>query len=195
MAFVVPLAAWLARRFELSRGAGAEGNLLAMEGLRGVAVTLVSGVHFATLAQTWIGTAWERNLPGVMHTVGHAGVDLFFVLSGFLIYGHLPGEIAVLSGRAPSRCAALRFRPLRWLGNMSYSCYLLHGLALHVFFLAVGDRLLSTHGFPGAVVILLVPAFIWTLIPAAALFLAVERPLSLATKSRRTSTATARVSS
>ena len=349
-----------------------------MEGLRGVAVTLVFGVHFATLAQPWIGTAWEKGLLGVMHTVGHAGVDLFFVLSGFLIYGHLlrrkqrfgaylwrrvqriypvflavfalylflswqmpgrsklpsdgslwlyllanlallPGlfpieplitvawslsyemffylamplamaavhlrdrsrevrtlglamsliaafvafgvvggpvrltmflfgallaEIlpmtkglgsavgalaglaglavmvvpvsgphglswkyaslgvcifvlchAALSVRAPLLSAALCFWPLRWLGNMSYSYYLLHGLALHVFFLAVGDRLLSTHGFPGAVVILLVPAFIWTLIPAAALFLAVERPLSLATKPRRTSTATARVSS
>jgi len=51
-----------------------------MDGLRGIAVTLVFFVHYASLAQ---GT------PGIgkaLAQAGHHGVELFFVLSGYLIY-------------------------------------------------------------------------------------------------------------
>jgi hypothetical protein len=90
---------------------------------------------------------------------------------------------AALSGRAPALVAVLCFRPLRWLGNMSYSYYLMHGLALHAFFLVV-ERILAPDALPGIVTLLLVPAFLWTLCPSAMLFLAVERPLSLASPKR-----------
>lgn len=51
-----------------------------MDGLRGIAVTLVFFVHYAALAQ---GT------PGIgkaLAQAGHHGVELFFILSGYLIY-------------------------------------------------------------------------------------------------------------
>ncbi len=57
-----------------------------MEGLRGIAVFLVFLVHYSGLIEPWIG----GNTLGVLNFVremGHLGVDLFFVLSGYLIYG------------------------------------------------------------------------------------------------------------
>ena len=80
---------WLQTRFELARG-GDAANLRPMEGLRGLAVLLVFFVHFASLSQPWhqyqgmAGALMQR-----LHQVGNAGVDLFFVLSGYLIYGGL----------------------------------------------------------------------------------------------------------
>jgi len=80
---------WLTQRFELSRG-GSASNVRPMEGLRGFAVFLVFLVHFATLVRPWISES-----PGFLlfetslHRIGNAGVDLFFVLSGYLIYGSL----------------------------------------------------------------------------------------------------------
>jgi len=59
-----------------------------MEGLRGIAVTLVFFVHYEALFGGWVapGTASAR-AANFLATVGHTGVDLFFVLSGYLIYG------------------------------------------------------------------------------------------------------------
>ena len=79
---------WLAQKFELSRGGGH--NERPMEGLRGFAVFLVFLVHFVTLAKPWISSnpdflAFTKSI----HTIGNTGVDLFFVLSGYLIYGSL----------------------------------------------------------------------------------------------------------
>jgi peptidoglycan/LPS O-acetylase OafA/YrhL len=59
-----------------------------MEGLRGFAVFLVFCVHYCTLVNPWIienSTVWH--VQKVIFTIGHSGVDLFFVLSGYLIYG------------------------------------------------------------------------------------------------------------
>ena len=63
---------------------------------------------------------------------------------------------------------------------MSYSYYLLHGLALKAGFLALAVALpIANHGFLFSCALL--PAlFGLTLIPTAVLFLAVERPFSLA---------------
>ncbi len=61
-----------------------------MEGLRGLAVFLVFLVHYQTLAKPWIEpgslSAWMAN---ALTLVGHKGVDIFFFLSGYLIYGSL----------------------------------------------------------------------------------------------------------
>lgn len=75
---------------------------------------------------------------------------------------------------------AFSVTPLRWLGNMSYSYYLLHGLALKGVFLAVSTTLSPTGYGLGLFALLLPIAFALTLIPTVSLFLAVERPLSLA---------------
>lgn len=81
--------AWLTEKFELARGGSAH-NVRPMEGLRGFAVLLVFLVHYASLVEPWI--AEDASLYALvtgLHSVGNAGVDLFFVLSGHLIYGSL----------------------------------------------------------------------------------------------------------
>lgn len=79
----------LGRLFELVRG-GPSGNLVPMEGLRGVAVALVFLVHYFTLIERHIAAGKQDTamLEGI-RAIGHTGVDLFFVISGYLIYGTL----------------------------------------------------------------------------------------------------------
>lgn len=60
---------------------------LPMEGLRGIAVLLVFFVHYSTLIAPYFATGEENNkLLEAIREAGNSGVDLFFVLSGFLIY-------------------------------------------------------------------------------------------------------------
>ena len=73
-------------KLELSHGTN--NPLLSMEGLRGVAVFLVFSVHYNALIEPYISSSTLI----VSHTISHfshLGVDLFFVLSGFLIYGSI----------------------------------------------------------------------------------------------------------
>jgi peptidoglycan/LPS O-acetylase OafA/YrhL len=75
----------LALVFEVEAGAR---RIQSMEGLRGLAVSLVFLVHYESLFGRWLGTAGPNAAVGrFLETVGHTGVDLFFVLSGYLIYG------------------------------------------------------------------------------------------------------------
>jgi peptidoglycan/LPS O-acetylase OafA/YrhL len=79
----------LSRLFELSRHGDAR-NVRPMEGLRGFAVFLVFLVHYVTLISPWITKwTWLDAITDSIHTIGNAGVDLFFVLSGYLIYGSM----------------------------------------------------------------------------------------------------------
>ena len=63
-----------------------ERRLISLDGWRGVAILLVFVRHYflTTNAHTW----WLKGLSGVA-SAGWIGVDLFFVLSGFLITGIL----------------------------------------------------------------------------------------------------------
>ena len=80
---------WLANKFELSRG-GSRDNLRPMEGLRGFAVFMVFLVHFVTLSEAWMPSqSISAKIAYDLHKIGNSGVDLFFVLSGYLIYGSL----------------------------------------------------------------------------------------------------------
>jgi exopolysaccharide production protein ExoZ len=80
---------WFSDTFELQRGGGA-GNVRPMEGLRGFAVFLVFFVHFGALVKPWIASSQGLlSLARGLHDIGGTGVDLFFVLSGYLIYGSL----------------------------------------------------------------------------------------------------------
>lgn len=86
---------------------------------------------------------------------------------------------------------AFTWTPLRWLGNMSYSYYLVHGLALKAFFLLLSSVLHGADGGTALFWLLLPVCFAATLLPSAALFLLIERPFSIKPKPRRTQTARA----
>jgi peptidoglycan/LPS O-acetylase OafA/YrhL len=112
---------------------------------------------------------------GTLLLAGPGGQASFLGLfvAGFLL------PAAAFAGSGPV-AQGLAWRPLRWLGNMSYSYYLAHGLVLDVVL-----RVLRLVG-PGigglgdaAWWVLLVPAFLATLVGSAVLFLAVERPFSI----------------
>ncbi len=63
------------------------GHILALDGLRGVAILLVVACHFVSnLKISADGPAW---VVVALAQAGWTGVDLFFVLSGFLITGIL----------------------------------------------------------------------------------------------------------
>jgi peptidoglycan/LPS O-acetylase OafA/YrhL len=89
---------WWKQQFELSRG-GQAGNVLPMEGLRGIAVILVFLVHYVNFTLDlppnhpivhWISPeSCTATISKALRIVGNTGVDLFFVLSGYLIYGSL----------------------------------------------------------------------------------------------------------
>lgn len=72
--------------------------------------------------------------------------------------------------------------PIRWLGNMSYSYYLIHGLALNFLFLVIEKIYPGQHTDLWIFWVLLPPAFFFTLIPSVMLFVFVEKPFSLACK-------------
>ena len=74
---------------------------------------------------------------------------------------------------------------MRWLGNMSYSYYLLHGLTLKAAFLVLSKVVTpagtwNAPGFWG----LLPLMFVLTLLPSGFLFAWIEKPFSLASPSR-----------
>jgi peptidoglycan/LPS O-acetylase OafA/YrhL len=75
------------------------GHILALDGVRGVAVLLVLFYHFTMFGRLWFlvdrGAAWEQGVTRSIAFVamsGWTGVDLFFVLSGYLITTILLGQ-------------------------------------------------------------------------------------------------------
>jgi peptidoglycan/LPS O-acetylase OafA/YrhL len=78
---------WLAGIYELGDTSKANRNL-PMEGLRGLAVLLVFLVHYHALFNAWVSAdSGTFAVSSFLWSIGHSGVDLFFVLSGYLIYG------------------------------------------------------------------------------------------------------------
>jgi exopolysaccharide production protein ExoZ len=77
----------LARIYELGNVNSPDRNL-PMEGLRGFAVLLVFFVHYHAVFSPWLAPgSYSFAVSEFVGTVGLSGVDLFFVLSGYLIYG------------------------------------------------------------------------------------------------------------
>jgi peptidoglycan/LPS O-acetylase OafA/YrhL len=94
-----------------------------MEGLRGIAVTLVFLVHYCSLFGNWLAPrSVGAHVAEFLSTVGHSGVDLFFVLSGYLIYG------AVISARDFSYARFMQRR--LWRIYPTFLCILAIYLAL-----------------------------------------------------------------
>jgi peptidoglycan/LPS O-acetylase OafA/YrhL len=71
------------------RSGGAR-RLPQIDSLRGVAALLIFFVHYHALMSHWLvpGTA-SATLSQALESIAHSGTDLFFTLSGYLIYGSL----------------------------------------------------------------------------------------------------------
>lgn len=79
---------WFENTFEISHSK--HNAIISMEGIRGFAVSLVFIVHYVTLIWPWLEAETStRRIAEYIHSIGNTGVDLFFVLSGYLIYGML----------------------------------------------------------------------------------------------------------
>lgn len=79
---------WIRKIFEVPHTT--HKTIISMEGIRGFAVSLVFLVHYVTLIEPWLlGESLTFRLATYIRSIGTVGVDLFFVLSGFLIYGML----------------------------------------------------------------------------------------------------------
>jgi len=72
--------------------------------------------------------------------------------------------------------------PLRWLGNMSYSYYLIHGLTLKFLFMVLAFMFPPEGNAAWVFYICLVPFFICTLFASVFLFYFIEKPFSLTNK-------------
>lgn len=144
-------------------------------------------------AAAWIlggGAAIAGAIAGVVK-LGIAAPDprvseVEALLSTALFIGYSALVLAALTpGTKTAR--ALSARPVRWLGNMSFSFYLIHGLPLHV--LGIAAARLHAGSLAGArlwiVFVAAIPfVFVITAATSAVLFLAVEKRLSLASSRR-----------
>jgi exopolysaccharide production protein ExoZ len=90
----------------------------------------------------------------------------------------------VIGGDGPASMI-FRWTPLRWLGNMSYSYYLVHGLALKLLAAVVGVVAPWGHGDVWVWVVLLPLSLLVTLSVSTLLFAFVEKPWSLEPPARR----------
>jgi exopolysaccharide production protein ExoZ len=107
------------------RGAAAAGKLRGVEAGRGMAALLVACVHCTLMLG---GPAYAGRLPLFgLFRFGHAGVDFFFVLSGFIIYYIHQGEIGqqrFLPAYLYKRFA--RIYPTYWIVLLFFSLVLLY---------------------------------------------------------------------
>jgi peptidoglycan/LPS O-acetylase OafA/YrhL len=156
---IFAFAAWAAPAAIPVRMLSFFGGMLLLEAYRaGRAVPWIIGA-IAPLAAAIVFAVVDVPAPGVVREAGYA--------IGFcLLCGALFGTSNPLS-------RALAWEPLRWLGNMSYSYYLMHGFAVVVLVKAARES-----GIDAAWALLPI-TFAATIVPSAALFVLVEKPLSL----------------
>ncbi len=77
--------AWLASYLESDSSTR---RIVSMEGQRGAAVALVFLVHYVALFSPWLAPrSAGLSFAEALQSAGFIGVDLFFVISGYLIYG------------------------------------------------------------------------------------------------------------
>ena len=61
-----------------------------VDSLRGIAALLIFYVHYHTLMRHWLTPeSASATLAEILEGIAHSGTDLFFTLSGYLIYGSL----------------------------------------------------------------------------------------------------------
>jgi peptidoglycan/LPS O-acetylase OafA/YrhL len=119
-----------------SAPANSSARIPELDGLRGCAILLVILCHYIGNAKhAELGFWWHRFLSGF--TLGWSGVDLFFVLSGFLI-----GGILLDARTAPHYFRAFYMRRVYRILPIYYVWTLLFGV------LVAGDPLFFPGGFP-----------------------------------------------
>jgi peptidoglycan/LPS O-acetylase OafA/YrhL len=102
--------------------------------------------------------------------------DLYRLIVSFVAFGTL--VFACFRAEGPLY-RAFAWTPLRWLGNMSYSYYLIHALTINACAMVLGKVLPASMGGPGLYWLMFVPVFVATLITSTLLFMLVEKPFSL----------------
>jgi peptidoglycan/LPS O-acetylase OafA/YrhL len=139
---------------------------------RGEAVALL--LFAAGLALVSLLDVWQPRflfLPGLGRLYSfYCMVVLSIAFPGFLAYA------LTYPGLSQSLCC---WTPLRWLGNMSYSYYLLHGLTLKGLALVVTRFHPPSGHQPALFTLLLAVGLTATLATSTVLFLLVEKPFSL----------------
>lgn len=106
------------------------------------------------------------------------------LIAGALFFGFGIAVFCTLNGHHLLN-RIFRWTPLRWLGNMSYSFYLIHGLPMHVIALLMVRAAIPSMGttvMMTVIVVLLPVTFIITSAVSTVLFWYVEKPFSLIVK-------------
>jgi exopolysaccharide production protein ExoZ len=138
-------------------------------GWRGEACTI--GLVFFALA--WMGIAGRYHLGVVLNQAGIPSVNsplLFVSFFALALYSLFYNGVL-------SRFFSITW--LRWVGNISYSYYLIHGLTLH-FVARLMRYVIGTQPLPAPLFLLLgAVAMLTTIVVSALLFLAIEKPLSI----------------
>ncbi len=129
----------------------------------GVGSAIPPWASWTAPAAAFIGLATQR-LPGICNEA--AQTFAFFALCAVCFRG--AGIVSVW----------MTWAPLRWLGNMSYSYYLLHGIVVRIVMVMLARMLPA--GMADWVFWAVMPGlFVATLVASSLLFIAVEKPLSL----------------
>lgn len=140
---------------------------------RGASALALAAFVVALLAFDWL-TPYANGLPANdLQAPGPAAV--LTLAAAYVLF-----VCVALGDTALHR--ALAWTPLRYLGNMSYSYYLIHGVTLKGLHLLLAPWLAHTSISAAMVWLLLPPAFVLTWLTATALFVCVEKPLSLTHK-------------
>jgi peptidoglycan/LPS O-acetylase OafA/YrhL/O-antigen/teichoic acid export membrane protein len=144
----------------------------AMSKTRLAAISVVGMVSFAPFALFELGLCFGSATSYPRHSL----VRFCLVFCSFLCL-----SVLVLPFNSPLN-TLMSVRGLRWIGNMSFSFYLIHGLVLN-FLAIVIVRLTHSAGKAETIAIAcFLPSLAITLVVSAALYLLVERPFSLVKK-------------
>lgn len=147
-------------------------------------IMFVAGMLLFELVRIGAGKYRDAlGLVGLAFTLGHVSVFAALGIYGplrYLILGIAFVLLCLACFSADGVCRRIfSWTPMRWLGNISYSFYLIHGLALNFFFLLLHD-LVPPEGDAAAVFWLSFPlGFAVAFLVSASLFFVVERPCSL----------------
>jgi exopolysaccharide production protein ExoZ len=145
-------------------------GILVYEALESKAGPALDWTGLAALALGLIAVSVLKRyeMPGVGHFV------ILFVAYFLLCYACFWGK------GAANRIFC--WTPLRWLGNMSYSYFLIHGLALRAASEGLARVYRPLAQDTSSFWLMLPPMFLLSLIPAIGLFMIIEKPYSLGGK-------------